>query len=144
MTRSLPPASGRAGGFPDRPGSIDVMRGIVVMLMTVDRASHAFSAGRYPMDAAAWYNPGFGNTGLPVHASLGDAPVCAGLCFPLSYCLLHVHLLAAGARLLGLQRTGGLTTTLAVSLAVMALLFPLCRADWRLKQCRAFGIMSYI
>ena len=45
------------------PGSarlpaVDAMRGLVMVLMTVDHASHAFNAGRYVTDSIAFYTPG--------------------------------------------------------------------------------------
>jgi len=47
-------------GFP-RPGrlpAVDALRGVVMVLMTVDHASYAFNAGRYVTDSMAWYQPG--------------------------------------------------------------------------------------
>ena len=38
--------------------AVDAMRGLVMILMTVDHASYAFNADRYAVDAAAWYTPG--------------------------------------------------------------------------------------
>ena len=38
--------------------AIDTMRGIVMVLMAMDHASHAFNAGRYARDSIAWYRPG--------------------------------------------------------------------------------------
>jgi uncharacterized membrane protein len=38
--------------------AIDTMRGIVMVLMAMDHASHAFNAGRYARDSIAWYQPG--------------------------------------------------------------------------------------
>ena len=38
--------------------AIDAMRGIVMVLMAVDHASHAFNAGRYVTDSMLWYRPG--------------------------------------------------------------------------------------
>jgi uncharacterized membrane protein len=38
--------------------AVDAMRGIVMVLMTLDHASHAFNAGRYAADSATWYQPG--------------------------------------------------------------------------------------
>ena len=34
------------------------MRGLVMVLMTVDHASYAINVGRYVTDAVAWYQPG--------------------------------------------------------------------------------------
>ncbi len=38
--------------------AIDAMRGIVMVLMAFDHASHAFNAGRYVTDSTFWYRPG--------------------------------------------------------------------------------------
>ena len=38
--------------------AIDAMRGIVMVLMAMDHASHAFNAGRYVTDSMLWYRPG--------------------------------------------------------------------------------------
>jgi len=38
--------------------AIDAMRGIVMVLMAMDHASHAFNAGRYAADSVLWYPPG--------------------------------------------------------------------------------------
>ena len=38
--------------------AIDAMRGIVMVLMAIDHASHAFNAGRYVTDSMFWYRPG--------------------------------------------------------------------------------------
>jgi uncharacterized membrane protein len=44
--------------FKQRLLSLDAMRGIVIVLMALDHASHAFNAGRYVTDSAAFYQPG--------------------------------------------------------------------------------------
>ena len=49
--RSAYPAAGRLP-------AVDAMRGLVMVLMTVDHASHAFNAGRYVTDSIAMYRPG--------------------------------------------------------------------------------------
>ena len=38
--------------------AIDAMRGIVMVLMAMDHASHVFNAGRYARDSSIWYPPG--------------------------------------------------------------------------------------
>jgi len=38
--------------------AIDAIRGIIMVLMTLDHASHVFNAGRYVTDSARWYVPG--------------------------------------------------------------------------------------
>jgi len=42
----------------NRLPAVDAMRGLVMVLMTVDHASHAFNAGRYVADSIVWYQPG--------------------------------------------------------------------------------------
>jgi uncharacterized membrane protein len=44
--------------FSERLTAIDAMRGIVMVLMALDHASHAFNAGRFARDSAAWWVPG--------------------------------------------------------------------------------------
>jgi uncharacterized membrane protein len=48
---------------PERLTAIDAMRGLVMVLMALDHASHAFNAGRFVRDSAAWWVPG---TAIPV------------------------------------------------------------------------------
>ena len=38
--------------------AIDAMRGIVMVLMAMDHASHVFNAGRYVRDSFIWYRAG--------------------------------------------------------------------------------------
>jgi len=51
---NLTPASQHIPRLP----AIDAMRGIVMVLMAIDHASHAFNAGRYVTDSTFWYRPG--------------------------------------------------------------------------------------
>lgn len=44
--------------MPRRLPAVDAMRGVVMVLMTVDHASHAFNANRYVTDSIAFYKPG--------------------------------------------------------------------------------------
>ena len=53
-SQNLPPTEQRISRLP----AIDAMRGIVMVLMAMDHASHAFNAGRYVTDSIAWYPPG--------------------------------------------------------------------------------------
>ncbi len=53
-SQNLPPTAHRI----PRLAAIDAMRGIVMVLMAMDHASHAFNAGRYARDSIAWYQPG--------------------------------------------------------------------------------------
>ncbi len=41
-----------------RVPAVDAMRGLVMVLMTVDHASYAFNADRYVTDSIVWYQPG--------------------------------------------------------------------------------------
>jgi uncharacterized membrane protein len=50
--------------FKQRLLSLDALRGIVIVLMALDHASHAFNAGRYVTDSAAFYQPGTAIPGL--------------------------------------------------------------------------------
>lgn len=52
--QNLSPAAHRIGRLP----AIDAMRGIVMVLMAMDHASHAFNAGRYVRDSSIWYQAG--------------------------------------------------------------------------------------
>ncbi|MGD9182321.1 MAG: heparan-alpha-glucosaminide N-acetyltransferase domain-containing protein [Desulfobacterales bacterium] len=38
--------------------AVDALRGLVMVLMTLDHASHAFNAGRYARDSFLWYQAG--------------------------------------------------------------------------------------
>jgi uncharacterized membrane protein len=53
MTVPRPPAPAAS-----RLGAVDVLRGLVMVLMTVDHASGAFNAGRLMLDSAGSYHPG--------------------------------------------------------------------------------------
>jgi uncharacterized membrane protein len=53
-SRDLPPKISIKARLP----AIDAMRGIVMVLMAMDHASHAFNAGRYARDAFIWYPAG--------------------------------------------------------------------------------------
>ena len=53
-----PNQSGQRLEAAKRLDAIDALRGIVMVLMTVDHASYAFNAGRYVTDSAGWYIPG--------------------------------------------------------------------------------------
>jgi uncharacterized membrane protein len=44
--------------FSGRLTAIDAMRGIVMVLMALDHASHAFNGGRFARDSVAWWVPG--------------------------------------------------------------------------------------
>ena len=54
----LPPKQPIRAQDPSRLPAIDMMRGIVMVLMALDHASHAFNAGRYTQDSYLWYSAG--------------------------------------------------------------------------------------
>ncbi|MFZ0241461.1 MAG: heparan-alpha-glucosaminide N-acetyltransferase domain-containing protein [Desulfobacterales bacterium] len=63
---------------------------------------------------------------------------------PLFFYLLHVHLLAVGAWLLGLRDNGGLIDTLVATLAALLILYPLCLWYRSIKQRTDFGLLHYL
>ena len=63
---------------------------------------------------------------------------------PLFFYVIHVHLLAAAAHLLGMYKTGGLKETFVATVVVLLLLYPLCRWYGRLKKTRSWRILRYL
>jgi len=63
---------------------------------------------------------------------------------PLFFYVIHVHLLAAAAHLLGLYKTGGLQETFAATILVLMILYPLCRWYGQINQARPRGILRYL
>ena len=63
---------------------------------------------------------------------------------PLFFYVLHVHLLSASAWLLKIHRTGGLTETFLATLAVLVVLYPLCRWYANFKQARPNSRLRYL
>ncbi|MFZ0614246.1 MAG: heparan-alpha-glucosaminide N-acetyltransferase domain-containing protein [Desulfobacterales bacterium] len=63
---------------------------------------------------------------------------------PLFFYLLHVHLLAIGAWLLGLRDGGGLIETLTATLTVLLILYPLCLWYRDIKQRKGFALLRYL
>ena len=63
---------------------------------------------------------------------------------PLFFYVLHVHLLSASAWLLKMHRTGGLTETFLATLAVLLVLYPLCRWYANFKQARPNSRLRYL
>ena len=63
---------------------------------------------------------------------------------PLFFYVLHVHLLSASAWLLKMHRTGGLTETFLATLAVLLVLYPLCRWYANFKQTRPNSLLRYL
>jgi uncharacterized membrane protein len=63
---------------------------------------------------------------------------------PLFFYLIHVHLLAAGARLLNMQQTGGLSETGLAATAVLLVLYPLCRWYGRVKKSHPGSLLRFL
>jgi uncharacterized membrane protein len=63
---------------------------------------------------------------------------------PLFFYILHVHLLTGSAKALGLWKGGGLLTTAAATLAVLALLHPLCRWFAKVKRAHPQSLLKFI
>ena len=63
---------------------------------------------------------------------------------PLFFYVIHVHLLAVCAHLLGMYKTGGLKETFVATLLLLLLLYPLCRWYGRLKKTRPWKILRYL
>ena len=63
---------------------------------------------------------------------------------PLFFYILHVHLLASAARALNLYQAGGLAETGLATLAVLAVLYPLCRIYDRLKQAHPKSLLRFV
>jgi uncharacterized membrane protein len=63
---------------------------------------------------------------------------------PLFFYILHVHLLASGAWALKLSRSGGLVETGLATLAVLLVLYPLCRSYDRLKRSHPKSLLRFL
>ena len=63
---------------------------------------------------------------------------------PLFFYILHVHLLAGSAKVLGLWKSGGLLTTAAAGLAVLVVLYPLCRWFAKVKRAHPQSLLKFI
>jgi uncharacterized membrane protein len=63
---------------------------------------------------------------------------------PLFFYLLHVHMLALAARLLGMYRSAGLIETLIATFAVLLLMYPLCRWYFTVKRSRPESVLRYV
>jgi uncharacterized membrane protein len=63
---------------------------------------------------------------------------------PLFFYVIHVHLLAVAAHLLGMYKTGGLKETLAATILALMVLYPLCRWYGRIKKSRPGGFLRYL
>jgi len=62
----------------------------------------------------------------------------------LFYYILHVHLLAGSAKALGLWKSGGLLTTATATLAVLVVLYPLCRWFAKVKRAYPQSLLRFI
>ena len=62
---------------------------------------------------------------------------------PLFFYVIHVHLLAVAAHLLGMYKTGGLKETLAATILVLMILYPLCRWFGSIKKSHSGSFLRY-
>ena len=63
---------------------------------------------------------------------------------PLFFYILHVHLLSGAARVLNLYQAGGLAETGLATLAVLGVLYPLCRLYDRFKSAHPKSLLRYV
>ena len=63
---------------------------------------------------------------------------------PLFFYILHVHLLTGSAKALDLWKGGGLLTTAAATVAVLAVLHPLCRWFAKVKRSHPQSLLKFI
>ena len=63
---------------------------------------------------------------------------------PLFFYVIHVHLLAVCAHLLGMYKTGGLKETFVATLLVLLLLYPLCRWYANFKKSHLDSLLRYL
>lgn len=63
---------------------------------------------------------------------------------PLFFYVIHVHLLTAAAYLLGMHKTGGLKESVAATLLVLLMLYPLCRGYGQIKKSQPWRILRYL
>jgi hypothetical protein len=63
---------------------------------------------------------------------------------PLLFYILHVHLLAGAAVMLGMWQGTGLAATFAATGAVLIILYPLCRWYAGVKQSHARSVLRYV
>ena len=63
---------------------------------------------------------------------------------PLFFYILHVHLLVLAAKALNLYRAGGLAETGIATLAVLGLLYPLCRRYDRFKHAHPKSLLRFL
>jgi uncharacterized membrane protein len=63
---------------------------------------------------------------------------------PIFFYLIHVHLLAAGARVLNFHQTGGLPQAFIAAAAVLLVLYPLCRWYGRVKKTHPGSLLRFL
>ncbi len=63
---------------------------------------------------------------------------------PLFFYILHVHLLVLAAKALNLYRAGGLAETGIATLAILGLLYPLCRRHDRFKHAHPKSLLRFL
>lgn len=63
---------------------------------------------------------------------------------PLFFYVIHVHLLAASAHLLGMYKTGGLKEAVVAAFCVLLVLYPLCRWYGQIKTTRSWKVLRYV
>ena len=63
---------------------------------------------------------------------------------PLFFYLIDVHLLAAGALVLNMYQTGGLSQTTIAAAAVLLVLYPLCRRQGRAKKVHPGSLLRFL
>jgi uncharacterized membrane protein len=78
-----------------------------------------------------------------VRARQGDPLLVFGRT-PLFFYVLHVHLLSGSAVLLGVWKSGGLSETFMAALAVLMLLYPLCRWYAGMKSAHPNSVLRYV
>ena len=63
---------------------------------------------------------------------------------PLFFYVIHVHLITAAAWLLGMRQAAGLKETLAATIIMLLVLYPLCRWYARIKTLRPDSILRFL
>ena len=78
-----------------------------------------------------------------IEAAEGDPLLVFGRT-PLLFYILHVHLLAGAAVMLGMWQGAELTATFAAAVAVLIILYPLCRWYAGVKQSHPRSVLRYV
>jgi uncharacterized membrane protein len=63
---------------------------------------------------------------------------------PLFFYIIHLHLLAAAAWLLNMQKTGGLAEAYLATVVALLVLYPLCRWYGNFKRARPQSLLRYL